>query len=223
MHRAALIYLLCLLMVGFAVAMSGCPSQPETETVDLPPEGVVEPPPAETEGAALTSDFEWTATPTVDMIPSGQISGMLNGEPFVAETVRIEKDEEGVLELNISNTAVDGDDPTDMITGDDAWQLTFSGTEGETGEWTWTVEEEKDFDTEHVYYYYARGEEGPMSINSPWGGALQITEWTVQEPEEGAETFHTVLGNVKGKVLLVMDDEAKSWVGGEFDAVYYEF
>ena len=62
-----------------------------------------------------------------------------------------------------------------------------------------------------------------MSVNYSWGAALQITDWTVEEPAEDAETFHAVLGNVKGKVALVMDDDEKSWVTGEFDAVYYEF
>ena len=75
-------------------------------------------------------------------------------------------------------------------------------------------------DTEHVYYWYAQGEDqGPMSVNYPWGAALEITQWTVQEPEEGSD----VLGSVKGRVVLVMADDAESWVGGEFDAPYYEW
>jgi len=232
LSRSLLIYAVCAVVLIAAVALAGCPAGPETQdpTALIPPEeppvepGGLEAAEGGEETAEVPTDFEWTATPTVEMIPSGTIRGVMNGKPFEAKTVRIEKDDEGIYELNISNTAVEGEDPTDMIMGDDAWQLTFSGAEGEPGEWTWAVSDEKDFDKEHVFYYYAQGEgKGPMSVNSPWGAALQITEWTVQEPEEGADTFHTIIGNVKGKVLLVMDDQEKSWVGGEFDAVYYEF
>ncbi len=168
--------------------------------------------------------FEWTREPTVDIIPPGPISGEMNGEPFGAKSVRLEKADEGRFELTISNTAVEGDDPTASISGDDAWELTFTATEGETGEWTWTIAEEKNYEEEHVYYWYQQpNNEGPMSINDDWGGALQIDEWSVEEADPEADTFSTLLGNVTGKVALVMDDDEKSWCAGEFDAVYYEW
>ncbi len=223
LHRSLFLYVLCAIAVVVCVGLMGCPTSPEEMTEVGPMDPVAEEAPGampEGEAAAVPTDFEWTEAPTVDMIPAGPIHGMMNGEPFEAKTVRIEKDEEGTFELNISNVAVEDDDPTDMISGDDAWQLTFTVTEGEAGEWTWTVSDEKDFDTEHVYYYYQQGEdEGPMSVNYGWGAALQITDWTVEEPSEGSR----VLGNVKGKVVLVMDTDTKDWVAGEFDAVYYEW
>jgi len=227
LHRSVLLYVLCAIAVVVCVGLVGCPTSPEEMAEVGPMDPVAEEAPAEMpegEETAAVAEFEWSEAPTVDMIPSGPIHGMMNGEPFEAKTVRIEKDEDGTLELNISNVAVEGDDPTDMIMGDDAWQLKFTATEGEPGEWTWAVADDKDFDTEHVYYYYQQGEgKGSMSVNYSWGAALQITDWTVEEPAEDAETFYTVLGNVKGKVLLVMDTDTKDWVAGEFDAVYYEF
>jgi len=56
-----------------------------------------------------------------------------------------------------------------------------------------------------------------MSVNYPWGAALEITEWTVQEPAEGSD----IVGTIKGRVVLVMQDDTKSWVGGEFEAPVY--
>jgi hypothetical protein len=225
------VYLLCAVVVIFVVALAGCPSGDTGGDAEMPPPDPAMEEPGAGDAAedvdsadAQASDFEWTAEPTIEMIPSGPIRGEMNGEPFEAKTVRLEKDDEGTFHLTISNKAVEGDDPTEMITGDDAWELTFTATEGETGEWTWSVSDEKDFDQEHVYYYYQQEDDGgPMSINYFWGAALQIDEWTVEEPSEDASTFHTILGNAKGKIALVMDDDEKSWCAGEFDAVYYEF
>ena len=157
LRRSVLLYVLCAIAVVVFVGLVGCPTSPE-ETAEVGPmDPVAEEAPAEMPEDGETTavaEFEWSEAPTVDMIPSGPIHGMMNGEPFEAKTVRIEKDEDGTLELNISNVAVEGDDPSDMIMGDDAWQLKFTATEGEPGEWTWAVADDKDFDTEHVYYYY---------------------------------------------------------------------
>jgi len=212
------------------VALAGCPEKapggdvaPLEDTALPTEEPAVEEPVAEQPATAPTA-FEWTDAPTVAMIPSGPIHGMMNGKPFEAKTVRIEKGEDGTFKMQISNVAVEGDDPTRSITGEDAWQFIFTATEGETGEWTWAIADEKgDGSTEDVLYSYQQGEDkGSMSIARNWGAALEITDWTVTEPAEDAKTLHTVLGNVKGKVALVVDEDAKSWAAGEFDAIYYE-
>lgn len=218
------------------IAIGGCPrSAPEaTEVADLPPE-IPEPEPTaepeavtETEGGATpqvatqVAKFDWTASPTFEDIPAGPISGMLNGRPFIAQTVRMERDDENTYLLTISNKRPeDPDDPLGVISGDDGWELTFTAPEGEPVRLLWAVADPKrGIQTEHVYYWYAQGQgQGPMSVNYPWGAALEITEWKVHEPEEGTR----MLGSVRGRVLLVMDDEAKSWVGGEFEAPYYEW
>ncbi len=228
LHRSVFLYVLCAIAVVVCVGLMGCPTSPEEMAEVGPMDPVAEEAPAEMpegEAAAVPTDFEWTDTPTVEMIPSGPIHGMMNGEPFEAKTVRIEKGDEGTFKMQISNVAVEDDDPTGRITGEDAWQFIFTATEGETGEWTWAISEEKgDGSTEDVLYSYQQGEDrGSMSIARNWGAALQITDWAVMEPAEDADTLHPVLGNVKGKVALVMDEDEKSWAAGEFDAVYYEF
>ncbi len=226
-YRALSVCVLSVVVLATILLVSGCPSQ-ETEgpAVGEPPlvpepvptgePGVEQPGPGEP--AVEVAEFEWTATPTIDDIPAGPVAGMMNGKPFVAQTVRVEDNEDGTFDLQISSKALeDPDDPGGIISGDDGWELTFSMEEGTTGTMQWAVEDEKDFDQEHVYYWYARGDEGPMSVNYSWGAVLEITEWTVQEPEEGSD----VVGTMKGRVLLVMDDDEKSWVGGEFEAPVY--
>jgi hypothetical protein len=225
--RSWRVYVACAVAVVMVVGLVGCPPAQDTggdDVVSAPPPS--DDMPADGDGGEETAaaEFEWTAEPTVDMIGSGTITGELNGEPFEAKSVRLEKADDGTFELTVSNKAVEGDDPTAMVTEDDAWELTFTAEEGKTGEWTWAVEEDKDFEKDHVYYWYQQeGDEGPMSVNYSWGAALQIDEWTLEEPAEDADTFSDILGNVRGKVALVMDDDEKSWVAGEFDAVYYEW
>jgi len=226
------VFVLSVAVLATLVLVGGCPPQ-ETEgpTVgDLPQ--LPEPVPTDEPGvdtsdmeqpgagqpAVAAAEFEWTATPTVEDIPAGPVAGMMNGKPFAAQTVRVEDNEDGTFDLQISSKALeDPDDPGGIISGDDGWELTFSMEEGTTGTMQWAVEDEKDFDQEHVYYWYARGDEGPMSVNYSWGAALEITDWTVQEPNEGSD----VVGTMKGRVLLVMEDDEQSWVAGEFEAPVY--
>ncbi len=228
MARSWLIYGLCALTVVFMVVMSGCPSGQEIgveEPVEVPMEEPAEEPATEAAQAETptVADFEWTEAPTVDQIPSGTITGMVNGQAFEAKMVRVEKDEEGVFKLHVHNKAPDDpDDPTGMITDDDGWTLTFTMEEGATEQFVRAISDDKG-DDEHVYYWYQQEDGTPMSMNYSWGAALEITEWTVEQPDEEAETFHTILGNIKGRVALVMDDDEKSWCAGEFDAVYYEW
>jgi len=224
------VLVLCTVVIFALVTIGGCPKPAEetTEFAEIPPEVVAPETPAEPAGGAApdvateVAQFEWTAEPTVDGIPAGAITGMMNGKPFIAQTVRIEKDDDDTYLLKISNRPLDDpSDPTGIIMDDDGWELTFSAPEGQPVKLNWAVaDQKKGLDTEHVYYWYAQGEDqGPMSVNYPWGAALEITQWTVQEPEEGSD----VLGSVKGRVVLVMADDAESWVGGEFDAPYYEW
>lgn len=214
-----MIFGLCIATVAFVATIAGCPpSEEEVQVYDPhPPGNGYE---DEVEPAAVVSEFEWTDSPTVDQIPDGPIVGMLNGRPFEAELVRVRKSDEDTYQLEILNKAPESGDPTAMVMGEDAWQLRFTRTEGETGAVEWAISDEKDFGTEHVYYWYAQGEgQGPMSVNHPWGAALEITEWTLSEDEENEK----ILGTVTGKIALVMNDDETSWCAGEFEAVYYEW
>ncbi len=207
---------LCLAAAFVVAATVGCPSSVE--------EGFTEVPEPAGEDAIEPSDdvyeFAWTDEPEVGQIPSGPIIGMLNGESFEAELVRVRKTDEDTYQLEVLNKGPDGDDLTGVVMGADAWQLRFSRPEGETGTVQWTISDEKEFEFEHVYYYYDQGEDrGPMSVNYPWGAALEIAEWNLAEDGENER----ILGNITGRIALVMNDDESSWAAGEFDAIYYEW
>ena len=220
---------LCAVLVVGVAALAGCPSpEPEQTVVGEPPmepqpapaEEPAEQPAAE-EPAVEVADFEYTESPTVEDIPAGPITGMLNAEPFSAQTIRIEKKDEDTFQMQISNGQLTiPDSVTSTINDDDGWRFRFTVPEGSLAAMQWAVDDEKTFDDEHVYYYYYQGDDKPaMSVNGPWGAALEITEWTVEEPAEGSR----VIGTMRGRVALVMRETDKSWAAGEFEAPVYEW
>lgn len=235
---------ICAVIVIGALLTTGCPSQepeetavsdvapeppsgteltPEMEAPEQPGEEAAEATAGETDEAPAgeVGEFEYTDTPSVDDIPSGPISGMMHGEPFTAKTVRIEKTDEDTFRMQVSDGELN--DPsriTSTITGDDGWRFRFTVPEGSTTTLEWAIDDEKTFDDEHVYYYYKQeGDKPPMSVNGPWGAALEITDWTTGETSDDSR----VIGTMTGRLALVMRDQDKSWAAGEFEAPVYEW
>jgi len=228
--------MLALLLAAIAVMLlTGCPKPvdqvaqeqeleiqiegevPETaepaEDSDAEPAEPTEP----VEATPAPSEFEWTETPSLDAIPEGGIVGMINGKPFTAATVRLKVDDEQTV-LEISDQAVDK--PTGLTSGDTGVPLRFTLEPGKPGELVLAKDDDKDFDREHAYYHYPQGgDKGPMSVNTSWGCALQISEWTLEVNEDDED----ILGNAKGKVAVIFGDDEQSWVAGTFDCVYYEW
>jgi hypothetical protein len=211
MSRLAVALLLLAVAVSL-LSFCGCP-KPASTTM-TPPNPVN--PPASARPAAPAGAFTWSASPTVAMIPAGPVKGTINGKSFEAKMVRVKKGDKSPS-LEIVDKAADT--PTGMVTGDTSAELDFPLPPGKPGEYVKDVKSEKNFDKEHAYYYYPQGgDKGPMSVNPSWGAALKIDSWTSEkDPKDAA-----VLGKVKGKVLIVFDDEKKSWVGGDFEGVYYK-
>ena len=225
--RSWMWWALCVALVVGVATLAGCPAQePEPSMVGEAPEPVpAEEPAVETptadEPAIQVGDFEYSEAPAVDDIPTGPITGMIHNGPFAAQTIRIERKDEDTFQMQISNGQLTiPDSVTSTINGDDGWRFRFTVTEGSLAAMQWAVDDEKTFADEHAYYYYAQGEgKPPMSVNGPWGAALEITEWTVEEPAEGSR----VIGTMRGRVALVMRDTDKSWAAGEFEAPVFEW
>jgi len=161
--------------------------------------------------------FAWTDTPGLDMIPEGNIVGSLRGKSFRARTVRLRQDNQQTV-LEISDAAVDT--PTGVLTDDTGVELRFTLPPGRSGELVIGMRDPRDLDQQQAYYYYPQGgNKGPRSVNPAWACALQISQWTLQPNPEDPD----LLGRAKGKVAITFDDEAKSWVAGSFDCVYYKW
>lgn len=100
---------LCAVVVVAVALLAGCPSRDSEQAVALepPPETVVQAPAGEApadddRGPAPTTaaeEFEYTETPTVATIPAGPVAGMMHGEAFAAQTIRIEKKVKGRVAL----------------------------------------------------------------------------------------------------------------------------
>lgn len=222
MVRRLLVVALVVGVLAGAVILSGCPSAPKAPEVAPPPEAHpqpptnTEPPKSAATTPAAGGEFQWTAAPTLAAIPSGAIKGMINGKPFAPKTIRFKQGEKSPS-LELSDQAVDK--PSGMVSGDTGAELDFPLPPGKPGEYVKDVKSDKTFDKEHAYFYYPQGgDKGPMSVNPSWGAALKIDSWTTAKDPQDPD----VLGKVKGKVVIVYDDEKKSWVAGEFEGVYYK-
>ncbi len=227
MMRTGLFTLLMLALASMFV-LTGCPEAPTEQLPAVDPNPPVDAEPVDAEPVdvepvaeeaadtvAAPTEFEWTEAPTLDMIPGGAVAGVINGKPFTAATVRLKQDDENTV-LEITDASVD--EPTGLVMSDTGVDLRFTLEPGQPGEFVVAKGDKKDFDREHTYYHYPRGgDKGPMSVNTDWGCAGQITEWTLQADEEDED----ILGNAKGKVVVIFNDDEKSWVAGNFDCVYY--
>lgn len=203
-------------LVATALSLCGCPPAAKTTEMPTPSAPPTAAAPAPAPAPAAAGEFKWTDAPTVAAIPAGAVKGMINGKPFEAKTVRVKQGDKSPS-LEICDMAVD--EPSGMVTGDTSAELDFPLAVGEPGEYVKDVKAEKTFDKEHAYFYYPQGgDKGPMSVNPSWGAALKIDSWTSEKDPKDPD----VLGKVKGKILIVFDDEKKSWVGGDFEGVYYK-
>lgn len=210
--------LVVLMLVVWTAALTGCKPRTgpggDAALPDVPPPGEA---PGGAAGEPAPTEFAWTDAPSLPSIPDGVITGVVNGEPFEAKTVRVKQGENGG-ELEISNVAVD--EPTDVIVEDTGISLRFPIAEGTTDELVKTFDDNVDFDMTHSFYWYPQGgDKGPMPVNPTWACALQVSDWVLAKDADDED----ILGNVKGKLAITFDDDEKSWVAGSFDCVYYKW
>ena len=220
----------CIIALVGSVLLVGCPKKtPPEPAINQPPVELPQPPveeqtaeePTTPEPGEKPAEFTWNEWPEVSQIPDGPLTGMMRGKPFEAKTVRIEKKDEDTWQMQITNGVLpDPQKVTGVISKDDAWRCRFTIAEGTTTSIERPIEDGKTFDDEHVYYYYDQGDDKPsMSVNGPWGMAIQITDWTVEQPSGDSK----VIGTMKGRIALVMKDTEKSWVAGEFEGPVYQW
>lgn len=213
MRTTLLPLLSALVIVVMALSLCGCPSQPtpETDAAALP---TPEPPPAAPDATATAGAVAWMENPTVADIPDAPVKGQVNGEPFEAKTTRVKKGD-GKSTLELANIATDK--PSGMLMDDTEVKLDFTIEPGKTGEFVKAMAAEDPKNTD-AWYSYEQKDGTPMTMNSDWAVALQITEWTMQkDPNDEA-----VLGHVKGKVFITFNDDKKTFAAGTFEGPYFE-
>jgi hypothetical protein len=217
--RTYALSLLALLVVAVLVLpLCGCPKK-VAEAPPPIPEG--HPPtatgPATTPDAGATpaaGEAKWMENPTLADIPAGKVKGMVNGVAFEAGIVRIQKGD-GKCKLEIADKAPEK--PTGMLTDDTEVKMEFTLEPGKPGEF---IKKMADKDPENTdgWYSYEQKDGSPMTMNADWAVAFKIDEWTLaKDPSDEA-----VLGKVKGKIFLTFKDDAKTFVAGEFEGVYFE-
>ncbi len=235
LNRLPLLPVLLVALVAMLVVGVGCPHQaaeeaaatasstpsaatPAGRSTPAAPAAAAAAPGAEVM-AAEYAKCKWGGKPTVADIPAVPVKGMVNGKPFAAKAVRIERTSNGP-KLGIYDKA--GKKATDSLSGETGVELRWTDqlTEGKPGKIETPVGPKQGWgapETEGATYYYPDGEV-PATVHADWGCALEITEWkTATDPKDPR-----VIGWVKGKVAIVLNDEdPKSWVAGTFHGVYF--
>jgi hypothetical protein len=203
-----------IVVISLMLGAGGCTPKPQ-EAVDVTDVPLI-PDAGPDEVQIPQSQFEWTEAPAIESIPEGTIVGMINGQPFEAKTVRVQKRNKGP-QIRISDGIPDT--PTGSISKDIGIDLRFPLEEGAAGEYSTSFEDKKDFDTAHAFFWYPKSDgKGSMSVNPKWGAAMEVTEWTLEEDPDNKD----IIGNIKGRVAITFGDDEKSWVAGSFDVIYYE-
>ena len=202
----------CLLCTLILVA--GCPPATPPADQGTPLAAPAKPASATPEAAAQPGDFKWTETPTLEMIPSKPLTGMIHGKPFEIKMVRLEHSMDE-LALVMADTKPDTatSSPMEKVGA----EISIKLPEGKAGKMLKALKDSEDpKKTGHAWFHWDQGgSKGPMSENPQWAAALEITEWKLaKDPKD-----ENVVGHLKGKLVICFGDDAKSWVAGTFDCI----
>ena len=202
----------CLILLA-SLGFFGCDddaSEPEITTASAP---------TNTAAPEAPTAFEWTDSPTAEMIPAGPPSGSANGQPFEAKSIFFEPVFD---EWNLVISDAELDSPTDLLrSGSQSVKIrlpqslstgTFTKAIDESGGGYWQVHSP---DSENP--------EDTTSWNAPHAYVLQITKWEVSPYDEQGRLFQQA-GTASGRVVVVYrgregGDFQNSWVAGTFEDV----
>ena len=195
------------LLVTFAlVACSGSEDAPATE-------GATEATETPTEVAAPAT-FEYTETPTLDMVPAGPVQVSANGRTIEIKTILFQP---RLDTWSFQMSTGELERPTGMLpNGSETVNITGLPQELGVGTYSHTMDESGGG------YFQIQQPDDPertTSWNTRMAYHLQITAWDVAEYDSEASMFQ-VAGKASGKVVVTFrgsgDRFANSWAVGTF-------
>lgn len=151
---------------------------------------------------SVKGEFKWMETISLDKVPDMQIKGVINGKPVNIEYINFEKWRgSGDNVINFSDKKPKQN--CGFIENDMAFHLTRANGNFEVGEF---IKEgfTKNIDgySAELHYYV---DNNIKKVSVPWNCVLKITEIDDK--------------SVKGKIAICFNDESKSWLAGNFEAV----
>jgi hypothetical protein len=183
------------------------PKAATTDTMSAPSAAKSEAPvpvtPDPTAGAPGPTGFVWTDKPTMANVPTEPFGGTLLGKAFKPTKVTLELENGQPKRLRFTCT----EDVDAAVAGDLIDAIVVFGSAGPpSGVWTKSLESAPGDAT--AYYRHVVGED-VASAQTAWACALSF---------DSPLTGLTPGAKVKGKAIVCFADEAKSFLGGEFEA-----
>lgn len=154
--------------------------------------------------SAKPDPFGWSTHPALEGIPAQPLSGSVVGKPFAPAKVAVELEggKPSTLRLTlIEDLATAG--PGSLV--DVGLQLGAGVTTGDK----WVKGLDADPGDASAFYRTVSPDDEMVSLNPTWSCAL-----TVEGGLVGVKPGQTV----KGRLWLCFGDEARSWLGGAFEA-----
>jgi len=154
----------------------------------------------------LTSNnksFVWKENLTVGDIPDDSVKGFLNGKEIKFEYVNFEKwrgSGDNVLNFSTKRPLQD----CGFIENDDAFSVMIKNGDFNPGENSKISFSNNQDNFISYFHYYVEGKD-ILKVESPWSGIVIIDSLEDKK--------------VKGKIAIVYNDDAKSWIAGKFEAI----
>jgi hypothetical protein len=153
---------------------------------------------------AAPEPFGWSAMPAVQTIPASPIEGTIQGKPFRPTKVVVERENGKASAIRLVVT----EDLDSAKAGDLIDVVLLLGSGAGAGE-IWTKAFDADPGDASAYYRYVDDNETVSTQQSSWSCALTV---------RGGLAAVAPGTKVTGQLWLCFGDDAKSFLGGTFDA-----
>jgi len=148
-------------------------------------------------------NFVWKENLTVADIPDDSVKGYLNGKEVKFEYINFEKwrgSGDNVLNFSTKRPMQD----CGFIENDNAFSVMIKNGDFQQGENSKILFSTNNDNFISYFHYYVEGKD-ILKVEEPWSGIVIIE--SIDEKK------------IKGRLAIVYNDEAKSWIAGKFEAI----